>query len=791
MKKLLLKNWRDLKAKKAQFFTITLLIGLGISAYVALIFAYLNLNESYSLAKEKLKLADFNVSVVEATTTVAPRIRKIEGVKAVEGRFILDTGLVVDKKRRGSARVITVPGGRRLAVNRLLLDTGKYLTGEDDQQILVDKYFADTAKKKPGDKIKLIINGQEESFKIRGVVVSPEYLFPIRSKEELPVPGQIATVFISQEEVSFRLGRPLTFNDFAVLLEKQAHRGEVSKRVKKVLAPFKIIRVTKQEDQPSNFRLLEEIRQNRESASFMPPLILIISSLSLYIALSRLVQSQRGIIGLAKALGYSNIRLLLHYLFFALLVAVGGLLLGFTLGWYLGYQIIKVYVAFLRLPFLTSKVYWQQLKIAALLAFVTALLGAAIPAYTSAKLLPATAMRADPNLLITRATVPLLEQVLGKLFRIPFLLKLSLRNIFRLKKRSFYTIIGLVFALILTVGTWSSFDSIDYLISRQFRLVDKWDMAAPFSHFVSDTQVKQIKEIKGVKQVWPTLQIPVRLAAHGSTHETVITAMNPKAKFHGFSIVKGEKPRAALAQNGIIIPQRIAKKLRLKLGDKVVISSPYSQEKEVVKLLAVSEELLGAPIFVNLKIGRQLTDSQQNLYNFFYLKVERSLTGQLEERLFAKSGVSQVMVKSRLLASIEAQLEFASTSFLILLAFALSVAFVITYNTLTTNVIERTREIATMRTIGEDNLYLAVAVTLENLFLALAGIPIGIYLGLQATKAMFASFSTEAYTLKAILYPLSYLWVILSVLVVILISEVPAVRRIFTLNLAEATKAIE
>ena len=67
-------------------------------------------------------------------------------------------------------------------------------------------------------------------------------------------------------------------------------------------------------------------------ARSMPLLVLVISSMSLFIALSRLVTAQRGEIGLAKALGYSDGQILVHYLSFALIIAAGGSLLGVGLG---------------------------------------------------------------------------------------------------------------------------------------------------------------------------------------------------------------------------------------------------------------------------------------------------------------------------------------------------------------------------------------------------------------------------------------------------------------------------
>ena len=115
----------------------------------------------------------------------------------------------------------------------------------------------------------------------------------------------------------------------------------------------------------------------------------------------------------------------------------------------------------------------------------------------------------------------------------------------------------------------------------------------------------------------------------------------------------------------------------------------------------------------------------------------------------------------------------------------------VVYTTFTANVTERTREIATMRTIGEDNLRLTVMITLENLLIAVAALPLGVWLGVQATNAMFASFSTDAYTIRAYIYPESVARICVLMLAVVLLSEIPPVRRIFRLDLAEATKVME
>lgn len=791
MKKLLLKNWRDIKSKKAQFGTLILLVALGVSSYVALTSGFRDLTASYDYAKRKLKLADFTVSVQGAPKSVLKELRDIKGVKSVEGRLIIDTGYQLPNGKEGTIRIIGIKDKRHQGVDDLLLNKGKYLKSGDKNKALVDQNFISSHNLKVGDTITAVIEGKKHKIKIKADVSSAEYLFPFRSKEDFAFSGEFGAIFMRQSQVEKLFKSPPMYNDFAFLIDKGMNRQKVIDRVEDKLEPYRVLTTVKQEDQPSNFRVKEEIRQNKESSEFMPGLILIISAISIYIALSRLVQSQRGEIGLSKALGYSNAKILFHYLVFAIFIAIVGTLLGFGLGQFFAYQIIKLYLSYFHIPFLKHLIYPEQFWASAIISSVSCMFGGLIPAYASARILPALAMRFDPSLAIVKAKTPLIERIFG-FVKFPFTIKIPLRNVFRVKKRSFYTIIGIAFALILTVATWSSFDGIYSLIDTQFNKVERWDILVGFEKNFSNNLIKKVDGFKGVNKVQSSLTLPVKIKANGKEHETVMTAMKPNADFHGFvDIVKGDSSKTALEKDGLIMTPRIADKLKVSVGDTLKVKSPFLNKDRKYKLLSLSDELLGGPVYISYKEGKKLLNTKTNVYNVMYLNVNPKRTDQIREDLFEQSGVAEVMVKRSFLTSIEKLLESSVASFAILLFFAFAIAFVITYNTFTTNILERTREIATMRTIGEDRLHLAASITLENLFLAIVGIPLGVYLGVLASTAMFESLSTEAFHFKAIIYPVSYIYVVGSILIVLLLSEIPPIRRVFKIDLAEATKAIE
>jgi putative ABC transport system permease protein len=205
----------------------------------------------------------------------------------------------------------------------------------------------------------------------------------------------------------------------------------------------------------------------------------------------------------------------------------------------------------------------------------------------------------------------------------------------------------------------------------------------------------------------------------------------------------------------------------------------------------LSDETLGQPAFLSVAGATELLGGPVTSYNALYLNADSARAEIIQDELYDMPGAASVQVKAGLVERLKALLEVFNVFGTVLLAFGGALAFVVVFTTFTANVTERTREIATMRTIGEDNVRLTAMITLENMLIAVAALPLGIWLGIQATNAMFATFVTESYTLKAYIYPESVARICVLMIVVLLLSEIPPVRRIFRLDLAEATKVME
>ena len=127
----------------------------------------------------------------------------------------------------------------------------------------------------------------------------------------------------------------------------------------------------------------------------------------------------------------------------------------------------------------------------------------------------------------------------------------------------------------------------------------------------------------------------------------------------------------------------------------------------------------------------------------------------------------------------------------IMLVMGSALGAAIIFNGVMVNVTQRTREMATMRAVGLGDRMLSFMISLENILVAVIGIAIGIPLGYYTSHAFFNAMSTSAedvisFTLEIL--PRSYVIAACAAVVIMLLSQIPAILQIRNQNLATVTK---
>lgn len=788
---LALKAWRDALRHKGQFLALVALVALGIMSFVTFQNGYYDLANSLDEAYGSLRLSDFTVQVERAPLTLGRSLRGVSGIAEVRVRTVRDVGLLAADGHQATARIVSVPDSGKSGVSEVYLERGRMPVVKSRGEVLLHPKYAGETGTEPGDTLTLRISGKRVKVRVVGIATDPENLYAMRTEGEIPSPGEFAIVYATESEIERLLGTSGSGNEIVARVAPGADAERVMERVEDEVERYGLLSSMLSREAPGYVGLQAELDQNRVMAQSLPVLVLAISVMSIFITLSRLVQSQRGEIGLAKALGYSDGQILGHYLMYGLLIAIGGAILGVGLGLLGAKGTALSYVSILGLPFLTSGFYPGVVAVAAALATAACVGAALVPAYQSARLTPAIAMHADPNKSLSGGKIPLAERLLGPVLPKSFTFRIPLRNVFRARRRSLYTVLGIAFAMVMSVVTIAMFDSIDYLLDKAFTDVERWDVIAAFTQPVGPSKVAEVERMRGVDRVQPAMAFPVTITANDREEDITLTAMRPESDFHGFTQAGGAEPAKALAAGELVLAASTASQLGVSPGAHVRVESPFNDDPVLMTVGALSAEMLGQPAYISLEKASILTGRPTATYNVLYIDTPAGRGAALGDALYDMDDVASVQVKEGLVERLQSLLELFNVFGTILLGFGGALAFVVVFTTFTANVTERTREIATMRTIGEDNPRLAVMVTLENLILAIAALPLGVWLGMRATDAIFARFSTESYTLEGTIYPASIVRICALMLVVLLVSELPPIRRIFRLDLAEATKVME
>jgi putative ABC transport system permease protein len=790
MKILLLKTLRDLRASLAQSIALIIIVMLGVASYGASVAAYRDLGTSYQRTYDQLKLADVTFSVQSAPEQVANELSKLNGVQAVTPRLIVDTGMEWTQSNGQThepirARLIGIPVGQHPAVDDVLVLNGKYPATGTGFSALLESHFANYYHLGPGDSITPILNGRTTNVNIIGVVASPEYLVVSPSKQEiLPSVSSFGVLFVPQVELQNMLGLTGMVNNFALLIQPDANRSEVVNAAQALLAPYGLSDTTLQEDQPSTAALGADLGGFREMAYLMPLIILLVAAVSVYMMLGRLVRNQTQQIGLMKAIGYDNKAVLWHYLLFALVIGVLGALSGALLGLPLGYGITKSYATELGIPIVASRFYPDLILEGVLLSLVATVLAAIGPARGALRQSPAQAMRLDPAIAQVKGRTSSFERIL----HLPLWIRLPLRNILRVPRRSLTTALGIVFAYVLFLMVWGLTDSINYFFVNNYSVVEKWNVMALFDTPQEEGTLNKIQAWQGVVKVEPIEQLPATLEANGHSEDILLTALNPSQTMHRFQLPEGESSESILQQGQLILTDGMIKKVGLHRGDQVILETPIG--KQEFTLGSSSEEMMNSVGYISLSELQKRAASPQPIFNGIYLTINNSMAQQIKKELYQLPGAYSVQLKADLVADVQSYLILFYAIMGFMLVFALLMAFALLFNAMTVGVLERKREFATMRTLGTRRRRIALQLFIEDLILWIFTLIPGLLLGYLTARGIGSSFNTDLFTFNIVIAPASYAIAGAGILLTMLLATIPAIRRVNRLDLAEATKVL-
>jgi putative ABC transport system permease protein len=810
MRRLLLKSRRDLRASLAQSIALIVIVALGVTSLAALLGAYRDLSTSYNHTYDQLRFADVTFSLERGDSSAVDAASNVDGVEGVTGRLVLDSSLLLPPQsgspdEQVRSRLIGIPAGGRPEVNDLLVEQGDYFREEDTRQALVETHFADFYKLAPGGTVSPIINGSEVDLGVTGVVASPEYLIVSPGKQDiLPSPRTFAVLFLPLEELQHLTGNQGLVNDIAITFRDGADADAVTADLKKKLEPYGVLETTPRASQPSFAALNLDLEGFKEMAYIMPALILMVAAASVFVLLSRMVRAQQPQIGVMKAIGYSSAAIALQYLAIALFIGLIGSVLGIFGSFPLERWITGLYAGELGIPLVETSLHLSLLVIGVVISLLITAVAGLGPSLSVGRMAPAQAMHTDPASAQVKGRVSFLE----KLMPLPLWLRLSLRNVFRVRRRSLSTGLGVVFSFMLLLMSWGLITSINYMLDHNFEDVERWDVTAGFNMPQGEETLAGIEAIPGVTRAEPFLQVPVTVSVGGGSvdsgstgdgsdgdgsdsdhsQDILLIAMNPDETLHALDLKGGADQQQTLSRDGIVLTTAGADHLQVKEGDTVTVSMPQGPRR--LTATGLTEELMSAVAYVSLEQLGDWTGQAALAFNAVNVAAEPGRAQAVKNAIGRIPDNTGAQLKSGIRQDWQELMNIYYAFMGVIMAFGVAMSFALLFNTMTVNVLEQQRELATMRSVGTGRGRIASLLAYENVILWLLALAPGLLLGYWITYQLAQTFETDIFSMTVYISPLDYIMTALGILATMILAAYPAIRRVNRINLAEATKIL-
>ena len=784
---------RDIGASRWLFVAVTAVILLGVCLFGAAYMSFQNLSGSYDLTYRRLHFADFTTRFHSGPRDLEPRVRAIPGVAQVYGRLSQEVELAQHgrKLEKVVGRVISLPDYGQPPVNSVLLLQGR-MPSPLRRELLLERNFAQVNGYRPGDTIAPVVLDEKVEFTVSGIAASPEYILAVRAKEYLmPSPSEFGVLFMAQAQAEQLLGASASINELCVTVRERAQRERVKQAVEALLHPYGIEETITSEEQPSNSLLQVDLRSFRELSVIFPSFFLVIAAFTVYTLLARMVRSQRTQIGFMRASGYSRREMLTHYLEFAVALGLSGATVGTAAGYGLGVFSTHYYTGIVGVPFLDIRPHWGSMGIGWIAGVVVALAAGAGPARGAAKLLPAEAMRTETP--IARRTWAL--RYMGRAFaRLPYIWRLPLRNLIRQPRRTAYTALGVASAITLVIVSLGMLDASYAAINMYFYKVQVYDLRVTYLDPRPLSQLWRISNWEGVKRFEPGLMRPVELELGGKSYFTVVLGLPLDSRLYLLYDERGRPLR--VPETGMLIGGTVRKKLDARKGERLRVrlpgEPPEVQRWHQIPVVGYVQQPVGSLVYMSLSearrvLGRDL-DLAPNGVTGAIIATDPRYGDFIRERLYDLPGVVEVESSAETHATIEEMMKLFYAYIGIMLAFGIALAVAILFNTATIGVLERSRELASLRSLGMGRRQVGLMVTIENAVTAAVGSALGMGLGRLLNIYFVAAYAGEQLELQPVIYARSYAITVTAVFIALMIAQIPALRTVNRLDLAKATK---
>ena len=835
MNALTLKNLlREIKRTFTKFLSIFAICALGVAFFAGIRATSPDMKEAGDRLYNTYNLSD--ISVISTSGLTADNIRdleSIEGIRAVRASLFVDAMARGTGEKEKNLRLYSMPiklKSEYVPLIDLIPDYGidtspeyemngvEIVSGRmplNDTETALDYTLEGSLVKQLGDEITLTTSGGTVTLRVVGFIRSPMYIsmfergtssigngtsdgFAYASGNaisslgtKLPVMSLLNTYYTRADIVISGKEGLSAYSD-----EYEALVNEVTDRIEDYASTQSgTWYIQDRSGNPGYSDYSENTDRIAAVGDVFPLIFFIVAALVCLTTMTRMVEEQRIEMGTMKALGYGGWQIAMKYAVYAMSACISGGVVGAIIGFKLfPYVIMKAYSIMYYLGKLETP-YRADIAFMAIAAMAVCTAAATFSAcYASLTEVPATLMRpkapkAGRRVLLAR--IPFIWKKLS------FTSKVTVRNLFRYKKRFFMSVIGIAGSGALLVTAFGLNDSIFGIIEKQFG--DIWQMDVQ-AYVYEAMPLADMQELLGKNpanddfdSVMFCLDSQMECKNGGRSQNGVhLLGVESAGSMAGrVSLHNGGTP-VTLDDSGVVVTAKLAETLSIKAGDEINMRT--GGEDHLMRVIGVADNYVYHYVYITAAYYETVFGKAMQ-YNGLMGNLKDGLTDEtmdaMSTQLLSDSRMYTVRTIESIYASVWDSLSILNYVVLVLILGSGMLTFVVMLNLTNINIGERMRELATLRVLGFYDKEMYAYIFRENNALSVIGAFVGLLFGKIMHLFVIRTCEVDMVMFVRSAKPLSYVYAFALTIVFSLIVNLLMRPKVRAIDMVESLKSAE
>ncbi len=539
-------------------------------------------------------------------------------------------------------------------------------------------------------------------------------------------------------------------------------------------------------------------------ASVFPFIFFLVAALVSLTSMTRMIEEERVLIGTHKALGYHTMRITSKYLIYAGVASIAGATIGILiLSQILPLIICKAYAIMYNVP--------QRpfpLAINTPLALLAGGLGVGITLTATAGASITTLREHPAALMLPRAPKAgkriLFEYITPLWRRVSFSWKVTLRNLFRYKKRFLMTIIGIAGCTALLLTGLGLYNAINDIIDKEYNELIHYNVIVNLDDNATENDVTTVTDLMkdtGDMTVSARAQRTVMVAS-STTHDnmTVQVAVPQDPAALSDLITLRERTTGKTVDfngNSVVLTEKLARTLGVSVGDTFTLREQDDIGNATgvgyqFTITGIAENYVGNYVYVGNNCFTETTGMTPRYTSLFALcTTDAEQRTLLTDHLHETPVVQTVLYNDETIESYRKALSSVNMIVVVLVVAAAALAFIVLYNLTNINITERLREIASLKVLGFTPREVDAYIFREIILLTFIGAACGLVFGVFMESYIVVTAEVDQVMFGRDIHLLSFVGAFVLTILFSLLVLLAMRRKLDKIDMVESLKSVE